>query len=914
MAKAESELKINKDGNKYQTAESERDFKKSETATKKVRYNGTDSITSIGRSQSDKDDARRIAKEKVKNPETNESLKSGEAYVKSVGIPKISHHNYVKSNASLQTEIAELYPKLIGVDSPNYKETHLEKNIYKGYKAKFPTIIKDYKIKNYKDLVEKSYAQLIYEIDKQYYQLPIHITYHDGDNNYENSADMMDDVHNFGHLWVFKGGDDHPKLGSITKDKNDLTANEKFRAVHDYYGHSVEGYQFGKDGEENAWIEHSKMLSPLAQWALSTETRGQNSWVNYSGINKDVLETIAIGSKLKKQGLADGNSKMIEEGQSLLDTVYDVFVFAEQKSIILPVEYTDNSMLGGNTLKNVPEKLDISNRYENGGLIAPNGKPTNLTPEQYRLVRTTKFKEWFGDWENDPENSSKVVDENGEPMVVYHGSRYGGINIFDITQSKRVSSGLREYGHFFTTNKLAAELYRNSGRYTDDSDKERIKEIYKLENLLETTKNNRDYYKIQTEIDKWYSKTYEVFLNLRKVKEFDAKFGTNKEGYWNLEVDAGYKIANGNDAIEFLKEGRFGIEKVDGIIAHNVVEIAQKTADWEDYIGTSYLVFEPQNIKLADGSNTTFDINNPDIRYERGGELNKPKNINMLHRKHLSLNQIENIDLADKIIIKESLFELSPNGHHYSGDRYITGKIISPLNNISDSYLIEVEECHCHKPSQEILKGTVINRTRKHLYLNGKLVSKAEMGTTLATFEHGGINPDSKDVKDYFSHNSGEAGGLLIGNRHSEGGIKAEVHSTGQNIEMEGGEAVITRGAVASNKKYEYEGKQMTTREILSDLNVKGGGVSFAEGGDIPEKIKCACNSFNVGGIPYSVNDFVRLSEKDYETQRLIDGIEKERKDHFYTLAKLNAGAITIEQALKEIAVKEMMIDPKYPY
>ena len=286
----------------------------------------------------------------------------------------------------------------------------------------------------------------------------------------------------------------------------------------------------------------------------------------------------------------------------------------------------------------------------------------------------------------------------------------------------------------------------------------------------------------------------------------------------------------------------------------------------------------------------------------------------MLHRKHLSLNQIENIDLADKIIIKESLFELSPNGHHYSGDRYITGKIISPLNNISDSYLIEVEECHCHKPSQEILKGTVINRTRKHLYLNGKLVSKAEMGTTLATFEHGGINPDSKDVKDYFSHNSGEAGGLLIGNRHSEGGIKAEVHSTGQNIEMEGGEAVITRGAVASNKKYEYEGKQMTTREILSDLNVKGGGVSFAEGGDIPEKIKCACNSFNVGGIPYSVNDFVRLSEKDYETQRLIDGIEKERKDHFYTLAKLNAGAITIEQALKEIAVKEMMIDPKYPY
>jgi hypothetical protein len=55
-------------------------------------------------------------------------------------------------------------------------------------------------------------------------------------------------------------------------------------------------------------------------------------------------------------------------------------------------------------------------------LLAPNGKPSNLTPEQWKLVRTPQFKAWFGDWENDPENASKVVDENGEPLVVYHGT------------------------------------------------------------------------------------------------------------------------------------------------------------------------------------------------------------------------------------------------------------------------------------------------------------------------------------------------------------------------------------------------------------------------------------------------------------------------------------------------------------
>jgi hypothetical protein len=355
--------KNNETGNSR--AEGETSFSQSEAAPKEVRYNGTDAITSRGRSQSDKDDARRLAKEKVKNDETNFSLQSAIRYNKSVGLPDIKHHKYKKSDAVAQTGIAELYPRLTGVDSKGYTETKQEAYIFKGYKEKFPSIIADYKIKNYKDLVNKAFAQLIREVDMQYEQLPIHISYHDGDMNYENSADMMDDVHNFGNLWVFSGGEDHPKLGSKTMDAQGLTANEKFRAVHDYYGHSVEGYQFGKDGEENAWIEHSKMLSPLAQWALSTETRGQNSYVNYSGVNAAILETIKIGSELKKRGLAEGNDEMAREGQGLLDTVYDVFIFAEQKAVILPVEYTDTSMYGGIGITTMPEKLNFGSNRKN---------------------------------------------------------------------------------------------------------------------------------------------------------------------------------------------------------------------------------------------------------------------------------------------------------------------------------------------------------------------------------------------------------------------------------------------------------------------------------------------------------------------------------------------------------------------
>ena len=61
-----------------------------------------------------------------------------------------------------------------------------------------------------------------------------------------------------------------------------------------------------------------------------------------------------------------------------------------------------------------------------GYMLAPNGKPTNLTERQWIMVRTANFKNWFGDWENDPENASKVVDENGEPLVVYHGTNWQG--------------------------------------------------------------------------------------------------------------------------------------------------------------------------------------------------------------------------------------------------------------------------------------------------------------------------------------------------------------------------------------------------------------------------------------------------------------------------------------------------------
>jgi hypothetical protein len=87
--------------------------------------------------------------------------------------------------------------------------------------------------------------------------------------------------------------------------------------------------------------------------------------------------------------------------------------------------------------------------------LAPNGKPSNLDEKQYATVRTPQFKDWFGDWENDPENASKFVDENGEPQVVYHGTNVE-FDQFDLEQKR---FGVHDKGIFFTPELSAAKQY-----------------------------------------------------------------------------------------------------------------------------------------------------------------------------------------------------------------------------------------------------------------------------------------------------------------------------------------------------------------------------------------------------------------------------------------------------------------------
>lgn len=61
--------------------------------------------------------------------------------------------------------------------------------------------------------------------------------------------------------------------------------NDRFRAVHDVFGHAAIGRGFSRHGEEAAFLSHRQMFPKAAHAALASETRGQNSYLNYRQVH-----------------------------------------------------------------------------------------------------------------------------------------------------------------------------------------------------------------------------------------------------------------------------------------------------------------------------------------------------------------------------------------------------------------------------------------------------------------------------------------------------------------------------------------------------------------------------------------------------------------------------------------------------
>ena len=225
--------------------------------------------------------------------------------------------------------------------------------------------------------------------------------------------------------------------------------------------------------------------------------------------------------------------------------------------------------------KEEQEILNKSPRDSQGRLLAPNGKKSNLTERQYAQVRTKAFKDWFGDWENDPKNASKVVDENGEPLVVYHGG--SNTKVFN-TKGGQFGAGIKkgDIGTYFTPYETSTRGYEEIYNYKIGEKWLTLKELADNGELSEEDIKSLDEV---WENEKPNTRTF--FLNIRNPKITNF-IGDNTKGFNSEDSN----IGDNNDG-QFI----------------NINSSKPK----------EYVAFSPNQIKSATDNTGAFSTTNDDV-------------------------------------------------------------------------------------------------------------------------------------------------------------------------------------------------------------------------------------------------------------------------------------------------------------
>lgn len=197
-----------------------------------------------------------------------------EDYAKKSGIPYVRQKNYVEVDENRAKRIANAYAAMPHApNDPTVKEAYddLMRQVMDQYNA----------------LTDAGYVFTFFDSQTDPY----------GGNPWNAMRDLRQNQRmavygtydGFGTEGITTGAvENNPLLrdtGLRWPDQNGVerivTGNDLFRAVHDAFGHGLEGAGFRARGEENAWQAHARLFTGPGLGALTSETRGQNSWLNY---------------------------------------------------------------------------------------------------------------------------------------------------------------------------------------------------------------------------------------------------------------------------------------------------------------------------------------------------------------------------------------------------------------------------------------------------------------------------------------------------------------------------------------------------------------------------------------------------------------------------------------------------------
>jgi hypothetical protein len=203
-----------------------------------------------------------------------ELVDAARRYAEKYGIPYRRQGEYVKIDEAFSKKLADAYEEMKhDPTNPMVKEAYAD-------------LIKQTK-QQYDALVEAGYSFTFFDSNTDPYEGNPYNAMRDLRNNKKMAVYGTYDGYGTDGI-TGAAVEDNPMLentGIKWPDQNgvdrDVTANDLFRAVHDAFGHGLEGTGFRARGEENAWQAHVRLFTGPAVAAITTETRGQNSWLNY---------------------------------------------------------------------------------------------------------------------------------------------------------------------------------------------------------------------------------------------------------------------------------------------------------------------------------------------------------------------------------------------------------------------------------------------------------------------------------------------------------------------------------------------------------------------------------------------------------------------------------------------------------
>lgn len=326
--------------------------------------------------------------------------------------------------------------------------------------------------------------------------------------------------------------------------------------------------------------------------------------------------------------------------------------------------------------------------FADGGLIAPNGKKSNLTPEQYKLVRTPEFKAWFGFWDlaingkaldyhipavKDIAKRLKLSEPNAikiaanflskqvdsEDVLIPMPSRKGfptdtndlavaiaemtGAKVFSCLIGKERESvyELKKQGkdvysfnfqfelrcqfpkakrYFIVDNVIGTGITMKNALLAIGVNAEPLVYAIDLKNISKVVDNQGEplvvYHGGTKGINVFENKKGIYFTPFRNIADDFLKYRSGENGkiydvFLKIKHPKTYDVINYND----IPKSESELNDNDGIIAEYVA-LEDGTNE-----GKQFVVFDSNQIKLADGTNTTFDSSNPDIRFAEGGEI-----------------------------------------------------------------------------------------------------------------------------------------------------------------------------------------------------------------------------------------------------------------------------------------------------